>query len=289
MIGYARWKIVLVAVVMIIGVFLALPNIFGQESALQLAADRAAVTEADRTAVVQLLADKSITPTGVFLEQGRLTLRFATTTDQLKAPRCHCRSAAESIHHRAVAGFERSRMDARHRLESHQIGPRPTRRRLSGLSGRRARRREAAARPARARYSRVAAQCPHRLSGRGRRLWGQSRPRVISRRGYLCQGQSGHSRRQPQFNLHRYHGERHARARAAAHAAGNPRPPKFGGSTEYRHAAQSPQQPRTRRLRAAGSAGRRGSNRHSAAGTAKLGRGQKDSWQDRDVGISHGR
>ena len=39
MIGYARWKIWLVAVVMIIGVFLALPNLFGQESALQLAAD----------------------------------------------------------------------------------------------------------------------------------------------------------------------------------------------------------------------------------------------------------
>jgi preprotein translocase subunit SecD len=85
MIGYARWKIVLVAVVMVIGIFLALPNIFGQESALQLAADRAAVTEADRTAVVQILTDKSITPTGVFLEQGRLTLRFASTQDQLKA------------------------------------------------------------------------------------------------------------------------------------------------------------------------------------------------------------
>src|SRR5579871_2512292 len=85
MIGYARWKIWLVAIVMIIGVFLALPNLFGQESALQLAADRAAVTEADRTAVLQILTDKGITPSGVFLEQGRLTLRFATPADQLKA------------------------------------------------------------------------------------------------------------------------------------------------------------------------------------------------------------
>ena len=48
MIGYARWKIWLVAVVMIIGVFLALPNLFGQESALQLAADRAAERAAAR-------------------------------------------------------------------------------------------------------------------------------------------------------------------------------------------------------------------------------------------------
>src|ERR1700744_5844653 len=85
MIGYPRWKIVLVAVVMVIGIFLALPNVFGEESALQLAADRAAVTDADSTAVVQLLKDKGVTPSGVFLEQGRLTLRFSSTTDQLKA------------------------------------------------------------------------------------------------------------------------------------------------------------------------------------------------------------
>jgi preprotein translocase subunit SecD len=85
MIGYPRWKIVLVAVVMAIGIFLALPNVFGEESALQLAADRAAVTDADSKAVVQLLKDKGVTPSGVFLEQGRLTLRFSSTQDQLKA------------------------------------------------------------------------------------------------------------------------------------------------------------------------------------------------------------
>src|SRR5277367_3823050 len=85
MISYPRWKVALVAIVVLLGIFLALPNIFGEESALQLAADRAAVTETDRTAVVQILSDKGITPSGVFLEQGRLTLRFATTTDQLKA------------------------------------------------------------------------------------------------------------------------------------------------------------------------------------------------------------
>jgi preprotein translocase subunit SecD len=84
MTGYPRWKIALVAIVLAIGIFLALPNLFGEESALQLAADRAAVTDADRDAVVQLLKDKGITPTGVFLEQGRLTLRFSGQ-DQLKA------------------------------------------------------------------------------------------------------------------------------------------------------------------------------------------------------------
>jgi len=44
MISYPRWKIALVAVVLLIGIFLALPNLFGEENALQLARDRAVVT-----------------------------------------------------------------------------------------------------------------------------------------------------------------------------------------------------------------------------------------------------
>ena len=85
MISYPRWKIVLVAVVLALGIFLALPNLFGEENALQLARDRAAVLESDRAAVGQTLKDKGVTPTGSFLDQGRLTLRFSSKQDQLKA------------------------------------------------------------------------------------------------------------------------------------------------------------------------------------------------------------
>jgi preprotein translocase subunit SecD len=85
MISYPRWKIALVAIVLLAGIFLALPNLFGEENALQLAADRAAVTDSDRSAIVQILTDKGVTPSGVFLEQGRLTLRFSSKQDQLKA------------------------------------------------------------------------------------------------------------------------------------------------------------------------------------------------------------
>jgi len=85
MISYPRWKIALVAVVLILGIFLALPNLFGEESALQLARDRALVTPADRTSTEQLLKDKGVTPSGAFLDQGRLTLRFSSKQDQLKA------------------------------------------------------------------------------------------------------------------------------------------------------------------------------------------------------------
>ena len=85
MMAYPRWKIALVAIVLIVGIFLALPNLFGEESALQLARDRAVVTPSDRTSVEQILKDKGVTPTGAFLDQGRLTLRFASKQDQLKA------------------------------------------------------------------------------------------------------------------------------------------------------------------------------------------------------------
>jgi preprotein translocase subunit SecD len=85
MISYPRWKIVLVAVVLAIGIFLALPNLFGEENALQLARDRAAVQASDRTDIETLLDSKGVKPTGSFLDQGRLTLRFASKQDQLKA------------------------------------------------------------------------------------------------------------------------------------------------------------------------------------------------------------
>jgi len=85
MISYARWKIVLVAVLGVLGFFLALPNLFGEESALQLARDRAVVTPGDRENVELLLKDKGVVPDGAFLDQGRLTLRFTSKQDQLKA------------------------------------------------------------------------------------------------------------------------------------------------------------------------------------------------------------
>jgi preprotein translocase subunit SecD len=85
MIAYPRWKIALVAIVLLIGILLAVPNLFGEESALQLARDRAAVLESDRVAVEQILKDKGVTPSGAFLDQGRLTLRFHSKQDQLKA------------------------------------------------------------------------------------------------------------------------------------------------------------------------------------------------------------
>jgi preprotein translocase subunit SecD len=41
--------------------------------------------EIDRSSVAQLLKDKGVNPSGTFLDQGRLTLRFSSKQDQLKA------------------------------------------------------------------------------------------------------------------------------------------------------------------------------------------------------------
>jgi preprotein translocase subunit SecD len=85
MIAYPRWKIALVAIVIAIGVLFVVPNLFGEQSALQFAKDSGELQIADRDAIEQVLKDKGVIPTGAFLEQGRLTLRFASTEDQLKA------------------------------------------------------------------------------------------------------------------------------------------------------------------------------------------------------------
>jgi len=85
MISYPRWKIALVAVVILIGVLFVVPNLFGEQSALQFAKDGGSLDEGDRVAIQKLLADKGVIPMGSFLDQGRLTVRFASTEDQLKA------------------------------------------------------------------------------------------------------------------------------------------------------------------------------------------------------------
>ncbi|HVC01953.1 MAG TPA: protein translocase subunit SecD [Steroidobacteraceae bacterium] len=85
MTAYPRWKIVFVAIVLLIGILLASPNLFGQQSALQLAKDQSAVTESDRLAIEKLLANKGIPLAGSFVEQGRLTLRFPTAAVQKSA------------------------------------------------------------------------------------------------------------------------------------------------------------------------------------------------------------
>ena len=227
------------------------PICSASESALQLAADRAAVTDGDRSAVEQILKDKGVTPSGVFLEQGRLTLRFAQQDGSVEGARHDFRGAPRSVHDCAVAGLARARLDASARTAARETRPGSSRRRLPRLPGGRAGRGKAAARSARTGFSRFTAQRPRRVSGRGGGLPGESDSRAVSRRRQFCQGQSGHPRRQPQPEADRHHGRGGAGPGIAADAAGDQGAADLRDPTKHRHSAQSSQQSGTCGIRTA--------------------------------------
>lgn len=86
MLEFARWKYWLVAVVLLIGAVLALPNVFGEDAALQVVRkDREAVGAETRKDVVRLLADRGVAVTRDYVDQGRLMLHFDSVPQQLKA------------------------------------------------------------------------------------------------------------------------------------------------------------------------------------------------------------
>src|SRR6201996_9081147 len=86
MLEYARWKYVLVAVVLLLSLLFALPNVFGDDPALQVArADHVPLT-ADATApVVSYLKDQKVNVEKSYIDDGRLMLRFDNVPEQLKA------------------------------------------------------------------------------------------------------------------------------------------------------------------------------------------------------------
>ena len=86
MLEFARWKYWLVAAVLLIGAVLALPNVFGEDAALQVVRkDRAAVGATTRTDVVRLLADRGVAVSRDYVDEGRLMLHFDSVPQQLKA------------------------------------------------------------------------------------------------------------------------------------------------------------------------------------------------------------
>jgi preprotein translocase subunit SecD len=83
---FPAWKYWLVLIVLSLGALFALPNVFGDDPALQLAGDdRAAVAAADEQRVLSILEAQSVPLKASHLEEGRLVLRFASIDDQLKA------------------------------------------------------------------------------------------------------------------------------------------------------------------------------------------------------------
>ncbi len=86
MLEYARWKYILVGAVLLLALLFALPNVFGEDPALQVATkDHSAMTSAAVTAVESYLKEKAIPSEKGYLDSGRLMLRFASVPDQLLA------------------------------------------------------------------------------------------------------------------------------------------------------------------------------------------------------------
>ncbi|MGI9309435.1 MAG: protein translocase subunit SecD, partial [Gammaproteobacteria bacterium] len=83
---YPAWKNLLVAAVVIFGLMFALPNIFGEEPALQVSFDDGtALGNSDADRVRSILDTASIAYNDIYLDQGRIVSRFALVDDQLQA------------------------------------------------------------------------------------------------------------------------------------------------------------------------------------------------------------
>jgi preprotein translocase subunit SecD len=86
MLEYPRWKTTLVLIVLAFGIIFALPNLFGEEYALQVEhKDGIAMDAAAQKSVQDLLASRQIASSGASIDSGRLMLRFAQRADQTKA------------------------------------------------------------------------------------------------------------------------------------------------------------------------------------------------------------
>ena len=86
MLEFARWKYVLVALVVLIGLLFALPNIFGQDLALQVERkNRAPMDDFARQSIEDLLRKQQIGIKRDYIDNGRLVIAFNDVASQLKA------------------------------------------------------------------------------------------------------------------------------------------------------------------------------------------------------------
>lgn len=86
MLEYARWKYILVGAVLLLALLFALPNVFGEDPALQVARkDKNPVTAEAVPTVESLLKQHGIRFIRSYIDGGRLMVRFAGVPDQLAA------------------------------------------------------------------------------------------------------------------------------------------------------------------------------------------------------------
>ena len=82
---YPLWKNLIVILVLVFGVIYSLPNLYGEDPALQISARAAAITTADKQRVTELLQQKGIPIKQAEIVNDQVLVRFNNTEDQLKA------------------------------------------------------------------------------------------------------------------------------------------------------------------------------------------------------------
>src|SRR5262245_57984272 len=83
---FPRWKSITVLVALILGILFAIPNLYGTDPAVQLAArNYDAITPTQEQAVEAFLRGKQVTFVDSYIEDGKLQVRFSQTAEQLKA------------------------------------------------------------------------------------------------------------------------------------------------------------------------------------------------------------
>ncbi len=86
MLEYARWKYILVAVVLLLALLFALPNFFGEDPALQVARkDHSAVATEGTQALEGFLKQRGVAFGKSYIDSGRLMMTFANVPSQLAA------------------------------------------------------------------------------------------------------------------------------------------------------------------------------------------------------------
>ncbi|MEJ2589991.1 MAG: protein translocase subunit SecD [Candidatus Thiodiazotropha sp.] len=83
---YPLWKNLMVVIVVLIGALYALPNVFSQDPAMEISAQRDFVVDQATQAKVEKSLEKTgVKPKGIALRDGKLLVRFSSSEDQLKA------------------------------------------------------------------------------------------------------------------------------------------------------------------------------------------------------------
>jgi preprotein translocase subunit SecD len=86
MLEYARWKYILVAVVLLLALLFALPNFFGEDPALQVARkDHSPVATEGTQALEGFLKQRGVAFGKSYIDSGRLMMTFANVPSQLAA------------------------------------------------------------------------------------------------------------------------------------------------------------------------------------------------------------